>query len=172
MCVEVYGVTKRPLTNKYAIVMEYYEKGNLQSNLVNICKKPWNECVDILYSLAKGLKTAQEYVLYWEWIEPKQFFNIKHLVDSGFSSVYKATWIDGPRDIKYNDDDDEKRTRVKNIVVVLKVPNVPDWSGNSNNITVEFLNEVSLRIDRNHVICDIKSVANRGHQRLPDCNEL
>ena len=88
------------------------------------------------------------YYTYWEWIEPSQFKNIKHLADGGFSSVYTATWFDGPRDIDYDDDGDSidgTRTRQDNTVVVLKVANVRDWSGNnSNNVTAEFLNEVGV----------------------------
>ena len=91
--------------------------------------------------IQKTWETAKYYSNYWEWIEPTQFKDIKHLANGGFSSVYTATWIDGPRTTNYGYD----RTRVPNTVVVLKVPNVADWSGNSsNNITVEFLNEVSV----------------------------
>ena len=91
--------------------------------------------------IQKTWETAYKYEEYWEWIESWQFFDIKHLADGGFSSVYTATWIDGPRRIDAN----WKRTRLPNTVVVLKVPNVPDWSGNnSNNVTVEFLNEVGV----------------------------
>src|SRR5688572_20045891 len=89
--------------------------------------------------IQKSQETANYYHTYWEWIEPKQFNDIKHLADGGFSSVYTATWIDGPRRIDYG-----SRTRAQNTVVVLKVPNVPDWSGDSgDNVTAEFLNEVS-----------------------------
>ena len=71
-----------------------------------------------------------------EWIKAKQFKDVKHLADGGFSSVYTATWIDGHcrafGRIRWRGQE----------VVVLKVPNVPDWS--SNNVTVEFLNEVGV----------------------------
>ena len=93
--------------------------------------------------IQKSQEAANYYVDCWEWIEPSQFKDIKHLADGGFSSVYTATWIDGYRII---DDDDgyEIRTRIPNTVVVLKVANVLDWSGNNsnNNVTAEFLNEV------------------------------
>ena len=89
-------------------------------------------------------ETGWYYSYYWEWIEPTQFKDIKHLANGGFSSVYTATWIDGPRDIDYRSG---IRTRRSNTVVVLKVANVPndDWTGNNNsnnNVTAEFLNEV------------------------------
>ena len=86
--------------------------------------------------IQKSQETAGYYANYWEWIEPSQFKDIKHLADGGFSSVYIATWIDGSR---YS-----RTIREKNTVVVLKVANVPDWSGNNsnNNVTAEFLNEV------------------------------
>ena len=67
--------------------------------------------------------------------------------DGAFSSVYKATWIDGPRHIDRDNIVYLKRTRLPNTVVVLKVANVPDWSGNNgNNVTAEFLNEVGVII--------------------------
>ena len=56
----------------------------------------------------------------------------------------EATFSEG-EEIDYDDDDYDIRTRLPNTVVALKVPNVPDWSGNSNNITVEFLNEVTFK---------------------------
>ena len=86
--------------------------------------------------IQKSHETAKWYDEYWEWIEPKQFKDIKHLADGGFSSVYTATWIDGHRT--------GRSSRRGEEVVVLKVANVPDWSSNSNNITAEFLNEVNL----------------------------
>jgi len=94
--------------------------------------------------IQKSQETAEKYIDCWEWIEPSQFKDIKHLADGGFSSVYTATWIDGP--LFYCG----SRTREKNTVVVLKVPNVPDWSGN-NNITAEFLNEVGVNQSINQI---------------------
>ena len=54
--------------------------------------------------IQKSQETAYYYKDYWEWIEPKQFKDIKHLADGGFSSVYTATWIDGPRHVTDYDD--------------------------------------------------------------------
>jgi len=95
--------------------------------------------------IQKSQETAFFFYEYWEWIKPKQFMDIEHLANGGFSSVYTATWIDGPRHIS-GDYKPYKRTREKNTVVVLKVANVPDWSGNNsnNNVTAEFLNEVGV----------------------------
>ena len=56
----MYGVTRHPLTEKYAIVIEYMEGGNLQLNLVDIGSQTWNECLGILYDLARGLENAHE----------------------------------------------------------------------------------------------------------------
>ena len=56
----MYGITKHPLTGKYAIVMEYHPKGNLRSNFEEIGNKTWHECVDILEIMASGLKTVHE----------------------------------------------------------------------------------------------------------------
>ena len=93
----------------------------------------------------KSWETAFHYENYWEWIEPTQFKDIKHLADGGFSSVYKATWMDGRRTTRYDDDGHEIRTRRKNTVVALKVPNVQEWSGKSDNVTAEFLHEVGVK---------------------------
>ena len=52
--------------------------------------------------IQKSQETVEDCPNYWEWIKPKQFKDIKHLADGGFSSVYKATWIDGLRNTKYS----------------------------------------------------------------------
>src|SRR5262245_2592660 len=121
-----------------------------------VCKKPCNgwymckECnvkrlceqfqtsgsKEIDAIIQKSLETAENYWEYWEWIKPKQFKDIEHVANGGFSSVYTATWIDGSCFAI------GRRTRQENTVVVLKVP---DWSsGNSSKFTAEFLNEVCL----------------------------
>ena len=68
-----------------------------------------------------------------EWIEYDRFENVEYLAKGGFGTVHKAIWKDGYiHDIKNNE-----FIRSKNHQVVLKC------LYNSQDITVEFLNEVS-----------------------------
>ena len=64
------------------------------------------------------------------YVPHEQFKNIEFIAEGGFSKIYKATWIDGPMNYKYDG------IRKKNYTVVLKKLN------NSKNITSKELNEV------------------------------
>ena len=70
-----------------------------------------------------------------EWIEYGRFENIKYLAERGFGTTYKAIWKDG-NIVGWNYENNQwDRFGKKNIA--LKCLN------NSQNITVEFLREVS-----------------------------
>ena len=82
-----------------------------------------------------------------EWIPYNRLTNIKYLAKGGFSTVYKAIWLDGyirnwDYDKKqwdrfiYNIDSDDSDNKIKACEVVIKSLN------NSSNINEEFLNEV------------------------------
>ena len=103
-------------------------------------------------------ETARRYVDYWEWIESKQFKDIKHLADG----VYTATWLDGYRTVNHLNN---RRTRIKSGIVVLKVPNVPHWS--ADIITSEFLNEVSVIIRENLYVTQCDRLI---HHTIQKCN--
>ena len=69
-----------------------------------------------------------------EWIPYNRLTNIKYLAKGGFSTVYKAIWLDGY--ISYWNYDKKQWSRWSNDSVVIKSLN------NSSNINEEFLNEV------------------------------
>ena len=77
-----------------------------------------------------------------EWIPYNRLTNIKYLAKGGFSTVYKAIWLDGLTD-NWNYDARQWNRRLQNVhfstrdyEVVIKNLN------NSSNINEEFLNEV------------------------------
>ena len=75
-----------------------------------------------------------------EWIEHDRFENIEYLAEGGFGTVYKAIWKDGPiEELDYENNQWKRKTYgdLENHPVVLKCLH------NSQDITAEFLNEVS-----------------------------
>ena len=70
-----------------------------------------------------------------EWIEYDRFENIEYLAKGGFGTTYKATWKDGF--IDYWDSENNQWKRDGRQTVALKCLH------NSQNITAEFLSEVS-----------------------------
>ena len=69
-----------------------------------------------------------------EWIPHNKFKNIEYLDKGGFSTIYKATWLDGPIfSWSYNR---KEWIRSNEKTVVLKSLN------KSSNLNEEFLNEV------------------------------
>src|ERR1051325_2423575 len=90
---------------------------------------------------------AQRYEEVLEWIPYNRLTNIKYLAKGGFSTVYKAIWLDG-RIEEWNHDknewirhkrecDDGNGSEIKGCEVAIK--NLD----NSSNINDEFLNEVN-----------------------------
>ncbi len=69
-----------------------------------------------------------------EWIPYNGFKNIEYFDKGGFSTIYKAIWLDGP--IKYWSHNEKKWIRSNNEIVILKSLD------NSLNLNEEFLNEV------------------------------
>ena len=69
-----------------------------------------------------------------EWIPYNRLTNIKYLAKGGFSTVYKAIWLDGY--INEWNYDNKQWNRLEGYSVVIKSLN------NSSNINEEFLNEV------------------------------
>ena len=82
----------------------------------------------------KLVKTNDREIL--DWIEYDRFENVKYLSKGGFGTIYKATWKDG--NITEWDSENNQWRRINvNSSVVLKCLH------NSQNITAEFLREVS-----------------------------
>ena len=69
-----------------------------------------------------------------EWIPYNRLTNIEYLAKGGFSTVYKATWLDG-KILNWDNDKNEWFRRVINYVAIKSLDN-------SSNINDEFLNEV------------------------------
>jgi len=70
-----------------------------------------------------------------EWIPHERFYDIQYIAAGGFGKTYRANWIDGYIWRWDNKDQNWKREE-PNKIVALKSLN------NSNNVTLEFLNEV------------------------------
>jgi len=87
-----------------------------------------------------------------EWIPYNRLTNIKYLDKGGFSTVYKAIWLDGPIiywdyekrqwkrwiDIDSDEDDNNNISKIKGYEVVLKSLD------NSSSLNDGFLNEVII----------------------------
>ena len=67
-----------------------------------------------------------------EWIPYNKFKDIKYLDKGGFSTIYKAIWLDGP--FRNWNENENKLERVNNKKVALKCLN------ESSNLNEEFLN--------------------------------
>ena len=97
---------------------------------------------------------ATNYLRVLEWIPYNRLTNVKYLDKGGFSTVYKAIWLDGP--IIYwdyenslwerwtygididSDEDDNNISKIEGYEVVLKSLD------NSSSLNDEFLNEVII----------------------------
>ncbi len=150
----LYGFTKNPNTLNYMIIISY-------SHLVNLCPNCGRYYMDINRKWCKecNIKQFQQNFSNWtsenefinsfiqniqlnaqnesqilEWIPYNRFENFEYLDKGGFSTVYKAIWLDGS--IKKWSKDKENWIRYNNETVALKNLN------NSSNLSEEFLNEV------------------------------
>ncbi|EXX59253.1 Cdc15p [Rhizophagus irregularis DAOM 197198w] len=72
-----------------------------------------------------------------EWIEYDKFEDVEYLAKGGFGTTFKAVWKDGPWQIKYNNNQLERKGETK---VALKCLH------NSQDITADFLKEVETHI--------------------------
>ena len=76
-----------------------------------------------------------------EWIEYDRFENIEYLAKGGFGTTFKAIWKDGP--IEKLDPEKNQWISEKNYMDLPNFPVVLKSLHNSQNITADFLNEVS-----------------------------
>ncbi|GES87585.1 kinase-like domain-containing protein [Rhizophagus clarus] len=72
-----------------------------------------------------------------EWIPYNKFYDITYVAKGGFGKVYRAKWIDGYID-KWDNKNQNWERKDLNTFVALKSLN------NSKNITLEFMNEITL----------------------------
>src|SRR5581483_5227976 len=76
-----------------------------------------------------------------EWIEYNRFENIEYLAKGGFGTTFKAIWKDGS--IEYWDSKNNQWIRRKTYKDRSNFPVALKCLHNSQNITADFLNEVS-----------------------------
>ncbi|GET01588.1 kinase-like domain-containing protein [Rhizophagus clarus] len=150
---EVYGITQDPKTKNYMMVLnDKCEKCN------RICKakyfqqnfKNWssgNNNIDKFIQDTQLSNCFANNAL--EWIPFDRFYDIKYIAKGGFGKVYRANWIDGCID-KLDDYDEEWIRYNQKMFVALKSLN------NSKNVTLEFMNEITLHYKVNLYKCIIK----------------
>src|SRR6266496_4916266 len=90
--------------------------------------------VDIDKFIQETQLSAKHHSHILEWIPYDKFCDIEYIAKGGFGKVYRAKWIDG--NIHYWDNKNQNWIRYEpNKFVALKSLN------NSQNVTLEFLNE-------------------------------
>ncbi|RGB39973.1 kinase-like domain-containing protein, partial [Rhizophagus diaphanus] len=142
-----YGISQDPITKEYIMIFEnkYCEKCNeiytdiffkwCKSCQINDLKKNftnWTSGNIIIDNLIREmqLKINNTDDTIFEWIPYNRFSNIKEIGKGGFATIYSAIWKDGPSSYnKYEYSRNQKKVALKQLY-------------NSENITIEFLNEV------------------------------
>ncbi|GBB88552.1 hypothetical protein RclHR1_01510003 [Rhizophagus clarus] len=119
------GITQNPQTKNYMMVLsDKCKKCNYICNAMHFQQnfESWtssnNEIDKFIQNTQLSAHLDTNKVL--EWIPYDRFYDVNYIASGGFSKVYKAIWID------------------KDIPVALKILN------NSKNITLEFMNEITL----------------------------
>jgi len=95
-----------------------------------------NETLDELIKSTQLKATRYDNDYYLQWIPYNDLTNIEKIGEGGFATISKATWLNGYKDINY----DNKERISKDMPVALKKLH------NSQNISDEFLNEVNYFI--------------------------
>ncbi|GES87496.1 kinase-like domain-containing protein [Rhizophagus clarus] len=133
---KVYGITRDPETKHYMLVLNY------------ICEKC--ECACGAIHFQENLNN-QEIRSALEWIPYNRFFNVEYIAKGGFGIVYRANWIDGFIDGLHNQRGHLQWVRRnRNILVALKILD------NSQNVTLEFMNEITSHHKLNNNVNIIK----------------
>ncbi|CAB4430476.1 unnamed protein product [Rhizophagus irregularis] len=97
-----------------------------------------------------------------EWVPFDKFKDINQIGEGGFSKVYSATWIDGPKIQKYGVSWEKRKSEP--IKVALKRLN------GSENMSAEYLNEIKILWD----LCQIENgcLSFYGMTKDPETEEL
>ncbi|GBC06552.1 hypothetical protein RclHR1_06900005 [Rhizophagus clarus] len=141
---KIYGITQNPETNNYMVVLDAIK-----------CKNCNNKCNAVYFQYnfnnwTSGNNDIDKFIQdtqlsdhnynkchALEWIPYNKFRDIKYIAKGGFGKVYKANWIDGYMD-KWDDNHNSWKRKDQNMLVALKSLN------NSKNVTLEFMNEITL----------------------------
>ena len=94
-----------------------------------------NETLDELIKSTQLKATEYWNDKYLQWISYDDLTNIEKMGENGFATIYKATWLNGYKNVNYHNE----RTS-KDMPVALKKLH------NSQNISDEFFNEVNYFI--------------------------
>ena len=126
---EKYG--KCPTCNRYNTAYSWCQTCDPQ-----LLTQGWtsgNETIDELIKSTQLKATEYNNFYYLQWIPYDELKDIEKIGEGGFSTIYKATWLNGE---KYVDHYENKRTSKNRIVSLKKL-------SNSQNISSEFLNKVN-----------------------------
>ncbi len=148
--IRIYGFTQDQNTLDYMIVLDYLEGSCVSCYEYNKwCKEcnakrfqqdfsNWTSGNQFIDKFIQEIQlNAQEHNQTLEWIPYNRIEDIDYLDKGGFSTVYKAIWLDSPI-IKWSIDERKwiRLNRGLSMDVALKSLN------NSSNLSNEFLNEV------------------------------
>src|SRR5688572_4968153 len=156
----IYRITQDPITKEYIFLLDYlhsdeYSKKRdkmygecptcnryntdwtwCQSCDPKLLTEGWtsgNETLDKLIKRMQLKATKYHYSNYLQWIPYNDLTNIEKIGEVGFSTIFRATWLNGYKSVNY-----ENERTSKDIPVVLK---------KLQNISDEFLNEVNYFIN-------------------------
>ncbi|CAG8473188.1 5097_t:CDS:2 [Funneliformis mosseae] len=99
-----------------------------------------NDNINLL--IRESQSSAPDYYNYLEFIHYDRFKDIEKIAEGGFGVVFKATWLDGIRIAKKQDDGIWIKTRSEPCTVALKEIN------RSEHVDQEYLNEVQYRVSQ------------------------
>ncbi|GBC08551.1 hypothetical protein RclHR1_08200003 [Rhizophagus clarus] len=120
----LYGISQNPNTNDYILI---------HNSFISLLNWSGNKKIDDFIKEMQFRISDYDDDIVFEWIPYDQFSNINKIGIGGFATVYSTIWKDGP--LVYNKDK-KGYERDPNRVIALKCLD------NSQNISVEFLNEV------------------------------
>ena len=92
-----------------------------------------DEIIDDIIKNTQLKATEYDNLYYIQWISYDELRDIEKIGEGSFSTIYKATWLNGRR---YTNYDENKRCCEDKIIALKKLYN-------SQNISNEFLNEVN-----------------------------
>ncbi|CAB5369437.1 unnamed protein product [Rhizophagus irregularis] len=168
----LYGISQDPVTGSYLFILN----DNYLKNICTKCGKQyyanthayrtWCRPCQINYArISRFIQGMQLKVdvckdITFEWIPYNQFSDVKRIGKGGFSTVYSAIWKNGGP-LRYYKDKNEW-IRDPNKKVALKCLN------NSQNITIEFLNEVKAYLIYNFdkILKSLWNISRSGYKIL------